>query len=300
MFNLKAMSKTIVLLCIVHTSVFAQHNEPSLNNATPFKLHEKGKFFINWGYNRAWYPTSDIHFTGQGHDFILYDVTAKDRPSELNADYINPETWSIPQFNFRFGYHFADKYSVSIGWDHMKYVVNNYQTVKMYGTLDPSQVPDPLMSQNMAQMNALYAPNGLYNYTDVVIDPDMFLAYEHTDGFNYASVDVERYDKLWQHTSYDKLGVTFMSGLGVGTIVPRTDAHLFGSGRNHYWNIAGWGANAKIGLQINILKWLFLETDFKTGYVQMLNVHTSNHYDIDKAKQNVVFFENNWMLGFRF
>jgi len=84
-----------------------------------FQLHEKGKFYINWGYNISWYNKSDIHFSGQGHDFILYDVVAYDRPSELSFDYINPTTWSIPQFNFRFGYFISDKLSISAGWDHL-------------------------------------------------------------------------------------------------------------------------------------------------------------------------------------
>jgi hypothetical protein len=296
MLHFKTSFTAITLLYLALATSVAQQNDAP----TKFKIHEKGKFFLNWGYNRSWYQTSDIHFTGQGHDFILYDVKATDRPSELSADYIKPSSWSIPQFNFRIGYSLSDKYSISIGWDHMKYVATDYQTVRMYGSLDPSQVPDDLMRENMALMNSTYAPNGLYNNTEVVLDPEHFLHYEHTDGFNYASVDVERYDQLWQHQKYDKLGITFVSGLGLGTIVPRTDSHLFGSGRNHYWNIAGWGTSAKIGLQVNFLKWFFLESDLKYGFVQMLNVHTSNYYGIDKAKQNVVFLENNWLLGFRF
>lgn len=300
MFKFKVYLTAIILLCAVNPQIDAQSSEISTPNAQKFKIHEKGKFFLNWGYNRSWYQTSDIHFTGQGHDFILYDVKAKDRPSELSTDYINISTWSNPQFNFRLGYSFSERYSISVGWDHMKYVANDNQTVRMYGTLDPSQVPDPVMSENMTLINARYAPDGLYNNTEVVLEHKHFLDYEHTDGFNYASIDVERYDRLWQHKKNDKLGVTFMSGVGIGTIVPRTDSHLFGSGRNHYWNIAGWGTNAKIGLQINFLKWFYLESDLKYGFVQMLNIHTSNHYGIDKAKQNIVFLENNWMLGFRF
>ena len=142
------------------------------------------------------------------------------------------------------------------------------------------------MQANMERMNQQYTPNGngLYNNVEVTMDPTMFLSYEHTDGFNYATVDLERYDKLWQHKKYDKLGLTWMSGVGLGTIVPRTDAHLFGSGKNHYWNLAGWGTNLKAALQFNFSKHFFFESNFKVGYVQMFKVHTSNHYGIDKAK----------------
>ncbi len=289
----------LLLLFTVNLSTFAEGADDG-KIITQFKIHEKGKFFVTWGYNRSMYDKSDIHFTGQGHDFILYDVVANDRPSKLSLDYINPSTWSIPQFNFRVGYYISDKYSVSVGWDHMKYVAVDYQSLKMYGYLDPTKVPDQVMQANMEKMNSVYAPNGLYNNTQVIMEPATFLSYEHTDGFNYATVDLERHDKLWQYSKHDRLGVSFMSGIGFGTIVPRTDSRLFGSGRNHFWNFAGWGANAKIGIQVNLSKVIYLESDLKYGYVQMLNIHTSNHYNIDRAQQDIVFYENNWLIGFRF
>ena len=34
----------------------------------------KGKIFVYWGWNRGYYSNSDIHFTGDGYDFILEDV----------------------------------------------------------------------------------------------------------------------------------------------------------------------------------------------------------------------------------
>ena len=109
--------------------------------SSPFKLHQKGDVYITWGYNRSWYADSDIHFTGQGHDFIAYDVEATDRYSPLSLTYINPVQWSTPQFNFRVGYFLSSKYSISIGWDHMKYVATNYQTFNMYGAVNPALAP---------------------------------------------------------------------------------------------------------------------------------------------------------------
>ena len=293
-----------LLLLIFSLSVSAQDETAPKPSADRYKLQEKGKFFLTWGYNRSWYEGSDIHFTGQGHDFMAYNVQATDRPSELSTAYITPTEWSTPQFNFHVGYFISDKYSISLGWDHMKYVATNYQTFKVYGYMDPTKVADPTMRANMEAMNAIYTPNaatyGLYNNTLVVQDPAQFLAYEHSDGFNYASVDLDRYDKLWQCQKYDKLGVTLVSGLGLGTIVPRTDARLFGGGANHFWNVAGWGAHARVGLQINFLKHLYFESNMKCGYVNMVNVHTSNYYGIDKAQQEIVFYEFNGALGYRF
>lgn len=295
--------KVILLLTILFlggNSINSQEIKQNTPPVSQFRIHEKGKFFLTWGYNRSWYEKSDIHFTGQGHDFIAYDVKATDRPSKLSLSYITPTEWSIPQFNFHIGYFFTNKYSVSIGWDHMKYVATNYQIFKVYGYMDPSKVPDPTMRANMQAFNDIYAPDGLYNNVEVVQDPAQFLSYEHTDGFNYASVDLDRYDKLWQSKKFDKLAVTFVSGVGLGTIVPRTDCRLYGGGSNHFWNLAGWGAHARIGLQINFMKHLYLESNLKYGYVNMVNVHTSDYYDIDKAQQKVVFYEFNGALGVRF
>ena len=289
-----------LLFLLVGSGHLSAQNQESGSSINKFKLQEKGRFFVTWGYNRSWYEKSDIHFTGQGHDFILYDVKATDRPTKLSTEYISLSNWSVPQFNFRVGYFLSDKYSVSIGWDHMKYVATDYQVLKMSGHLDPTQVQDALMKTNMENMNALYAPNGLYNNTQVIMEPNNFLRYEHTDGFNFATVDLERYDKLWQYSKYDKLGVSLVSGLGAGAIVPRTDAHLFGSGANHYWNVAGWGIDAKVALQISLTKHFYFESNLKAGYVKMLNVHTTNYYNTDKAKQNVTFYENNWLIGYRF
>jgi hypothetical protein len=290
----------LIISCSAGTTILAQQSDNPPAKKIDFKLHEKGKFYINWGYNISWYNKSDIHFSGQGHDFILYDVVAHDRPSELSLDYVKLTTWSIPQFNFRFGYFIRDKLSISIGWDHMKYVADDNQTVKMYGYLDPSQVSDPLMQSNMEKMNSKYSSSGLYNDLDVEMTPTDFNHYEHTDGLNYASVDIERYFKLWQCPRYDRFGISLVTGAGLGLIIPRTDCHLFGSGENHFWNVAGWGSSLKIGLQINVTKVIYLQSDFKYGYLQMSNVHTSIHKDIDKATQHIVFYENYWLIGFRF
>ena len=293
-------SKVLIIpICFINNNAFSQQSD-IFKIKTDFQLHQKGKFYINWGYNRSWFNESDIHFAGQGHDFILYNVEANDRPSELSTDYINPAKWSIPQLNFRFGYFFSDKYSISLGWDHMKYVAVDFQTVKMYGYLDPAIVSDPLMKANMEKMNAKYSPAGLYNDLLVEMTPEDFIHYEHTDGLNYVSTEIERYDELWQCAKYNKFGISLVTGVGAGAIIPRTDAHLFGSGENHFWNFAGWGCSAKIGLQINLTKLIYLQSDFKYGSLQMLNVHTSNHYGIDKANQHIVFYENYWQIGFRF
>ena len=289
-----------VIFSLVSTSIVAQQASVPAQNHLGFNLQQKGDFYASWGYNKSWFNKSDIHFSGQGHDFVLYDVKAKDRPSELNFDYINPSKLTIPQFNFHIGYFISDKYSISIGWDHMKYVAVDFQKVIMKGFVDPSGVSDSLIKSNMEHLNSKYSPSGTYQNVEVQMTPNDFVDYEHTDGLNYASIEIERYDELWQNLKNNKLGITLVSGVGTGLIIPRTYAHLFGSGRNHYWNVSGWGINTKVGLKLNLTRHIYLQTDFKYGYLQMQNVHTTDRYQLDKAQQNIVFYENYWLIGFRF
>lgn len=116
-----SLHKKVLLgfLLLVTTFSISQEKEKESN---------KGKMFVFWGWNRASYSNSDIHFKGANYDFILSDVKAKDRITPFSFyDYLNPTRITIPQTNFRIGYFFHDNYSVSIGVEHMKYVMTPYQ-----------------------------------------------------------------------------------------------------------------------------------------------------------------------------
>ncbi len=49
-------------------------------------------------------------------------------------DYINPMEMTIPQTNFKLGYFINDHYNISIGVDHMKYVMTQDQKTAISGT----------------------------------------------------------------------------------------------------------------------------------------------------------------------
>jgi hypothetical protein len=197
----------------------------------------QGEWFVHWGWNFSWYDTSDINFKGPGYNFTLKDVKAHDRPSKLSLDYINPLEITTPQFNLRFGYFFKDNYSISLGWDHMKYVMDIPQTVKVSGYIDPT-------ISNPAIPTGTYA--GKYDNVPLTVKADM-LTYEHTDGFNYVSTELERYDDIWVASSQKNM-LTLETGVGAGFIIPRSDVRLFGVGENNFWNFAGYGVSVKAGL----------------------------------------------------
>ncbi|WEK18807.1 MAG: hypothetical protein P0Y49_18690 [Candidatus Pedobacter colombiensis] len=258
-------------------------------NEVKRNFSRKGDFFVTWGYNHSWYANSDINFKGPGYDFTLRDVVAQDRQTKLSWKYLDPKSISIPQFNFHFGYFIKDNYSISLGWDHMKYVMDIPQKVRIDGHIDP-------MVSSPAVPTGRYA--GVYNGEMLEVGPDM-LVFEHTDGLNYASAELERYDDIWVPRS-QRTSLTMETGIGAGLVVPRTDAHLFGVGKNNYWNVAGWGVSAKLGFKFYITKGLYLQNSTKVGYIDLSKIHTTGRDDIDGASQNIKYIENYTILGFQF
>lgn len=115
-------------------------NAQDTPNPVKYTAHNKGKFYIYWGGNRDSYSKSDIHFKGADYDFTLYDVEAVDRPVGWHINYINPTMMTIPQTNFRLGYFINDHYNISVGVDHMKYIMVQNQSVKINGTFPASYI----------------------------------------------------------------------------------------------------------------------------------------------------------------
>ena len=102
----------------------------------PEPVHLRHRVFAAWGYNRAQYSASNIHFEGPGYDFILHDVAAADQPKPFSfAVYLDPRDLSLPQYNYRAGWFLNDRWSFSLGMDHMKYVMGQGQNVRITGTI---------------------------------------------------------------------------------------------------------------------------------------------------------------------
>lgn len=251
-----------------------------------YTAHNKGKWFIFWGGNRDSFAKSDIHYTGNGYDFKVQDAVADDKPKGWHIDYINPARMTIPQTNLRIGYFISDKYNVSIGVDHMKYVVRQYQIFNVNGSIN---LP-------ITEVGAKF--NGVYNNKPTVMTDD-FLKLEHTDGLNYVHAEISRFDdisKVFKLPNTDKFQINLTEGLGTGFIYPRTDSSLLSRPRHDDYNVAGIGISAKAGLNITFFKHFFIQTELKGGYINMFNIRTT--FDAsDKATQTILFFERTIAFG---
>lgn len=243
----------------------------------------KGKIYAYWGYNRSAFSKSDIHFKGPDYDFTLEGARAYDRPSKFNPNlYFNTKTLTIPQYNYRLGYFIGNNSSLSIGLDHMKYVVKNGQTINVTGNI-PNTSSDK------------YA--GTYFHDEVVLDKE-FIRFEHTDGLNYLSIDYDYYHKLYKHHS-GKFNLYFSEGLNSGLVIPRTEVWMFGNGINNRFHVAGYGIGSKAGIHFDFLKYFFIKSDVKGGFINLPNVLTTGSSN-EKAFHHFWFIQFYTVFGFSF
>jgi hypothetical protein len=257
---------------------FAQET-PNYNDAGP----NKGKFFAYWGWNRGHYSRSDITFKGDTYNFTLQEVAAVDKPKPFGIYYFKPDEVTIPQTNFRIGYFFKENYTVSLGVDHMKYVMKNDQTVTMNGEIN---IGSPF--------------DGVFANNEIVLTDD-FLLFEHTDGLNYVNVEVSRFDNLdnWLQFKVKNIDINLTEGLGVGILYPKTNTTLLGKERYDEFHVSGYGISAHAGLNITFFKHFFLQSNLKVGYINMQDIRTTANKS-DSASQHFTFLENMYVLGARF
>jgi hypothetical protein len=240
-------------------------------------VERKGNLFGGWGWNRAAYSDSDIHFKGDGYDFTLLNVQAKDRQTQFKAEtYFGLNTITIPQTNMRFGYFITNNISITLGVDHMKYVMQNYQTVAIEGRID----------------NKDYA--SMVKEGEVLLSPS-FLTFEHTDGLNYVNAEFEYHTGIWKNKIFH---LNAFAGAGIGLMVPKSNVKLMGFERNDEFHLAGAGTDIKIGVELLIGKYFFLRYEGKTGYINMPDILTRNNGGNDRASQEFFFAAMDGMFGF--
>jgi hypothetical protein len=220
----------------------------------------KGTVYVYWGYNQSQYSKSDIHVWGSGYDFTLYDVVAHDRPTKELSTYFDLSQLTVPQFVLRGGFYITDKIHISGGYDHMKYVVKQYQPVKIKGYIEPA-------------VSGTYYGN--YNFSDITIQPDFF-RFEHTNGLNYLSLEADWQEHLLKKAN-GKLRLNIMAGLGLAAIYPRSEAIFFEKKGADIFHTSGYGINLHTALKLDIGKYFFLRTGIKGGFINMPDVLT---YDL--------------------
>ncbi|HQQ93849.1 MAG TPA: hypothetical protein PLQ93_04805 [Bacteroidia bacterium] len=236
----------LALFCILQVPLIAQKETGA----------EPGKFYIAWGYTRAVYSKSTLHFQNHNgipspntpkvdyYDFYIDDAKAKDRPDFSAIPHIEAAT--IPQFVGRIGYYWSKREGLELNYDHTKYVVTDYQVAHVHGTINDHQVN-----------------------TDTVLDPASFVHFEHTDGANFLMLN---YLRKWDMKPMGKhTQLSWILKPGAGIVIPRTDVTLFGQHLNNDWKVAGYIMGVEGGLRAEFYKHLFFELVSKGSFANYVN-----------------------------
>ena len=235
--------------------------------------------YIYWGWNRANYTSSTVHFKDANYDFELYKLSAKDKPSPFSfSSYFGIKNITIPQYNVRIGYFITDRWSISIGTDHMKYVIIQNQKTTIEGEIH--------------LLNSPY--NKIYHKEALILDSS-FLKMEHTDGLNFVNMDGRRDFKLF---TKEKLDLRLILGVGGGIMIPRSDVTLLSQPRNDEFHLAGWGCTGFSAIKIKY-SGFFIMNELKVGYINLSDILVDQQHS-GRASQAFGFFQYNLLFGYQF
>jgi hypothetical protein len=266
---------SIIFFLLITGRVFAQGHRS-------YSDHQKGQFYIFWGWNLESFTKSNINFKGADYNFKLYHVVAHDRPTGFQDlhKFLSFHKLTNPQTNFRMGYFVTNSQSVTFGIDHMKYVMDQDQTVHMKGTI---------------------SQNGPFkgNYDGPKVMTTDFMKFEHTDGLNYINVETEKYFTLY-HTKDNLLMLSGMIGGGTGILFPRTNVTMLNYARNDRYHVSGFGWDVKAAVQATFLKHLLIRVENKYGYIDMPNIILHKKGIPGRAKQAFFFTELDGVVGATF
>lgn len=278
---MKKLLLSALVIAMIQPAAFAGKSD-SLD-VYPSRKHQ---LYFYWGWNRGFYSKSDLHFTGDNYDFTLHKVEAKDRQTPIGADpYLRIDQVTIPQTDLRIGYYLNDHWEISLGDDHMKYVMVQNQTVKIDGQI----------SGTGTQYDGTYADD------EIALTND-FLMYEHTDGLNYLNAEIRRSDNMSKFLGLQPnsfLQVYTVAGFGAGILFPRTNCTLMQNQRHDEFHVAGYGFAPVAGVSLTFFRHILLQGELKGGFINLPDVQTT-YNDADKARQHFWFFESLFSLGATF
>ncbi len=244
-----------------------------------------------WGYNRDWFSKSDIHFKGtypdspnspveargREYDFTLIGAKAEDRPQ---FNHIADWNFTIPQFYYRVGYIFPGENmnGIEVGFDHVKYVMNSNQTLRVQGQLYDS------------------AAQSVINVEKDMVVGDDFVHFEHTNGANYIMLSFVRGMPLLR-TRTEMHTILCLVKPGAGIVLPRSDVSLFGVRKDNEFHVAGYVAGLEISFRYILGGHVFIETAGKGCYANYSNVLTTPG---SSANHSFTSFEWLFSIGYQF
>jgi hypothetical protein len=270
----------LLLLCVFASPADAQIRKHQRKRST-----NAGTLFFYWGYNRTAYTGSTVHFIGSDYDFTMKGLRATDRQPKFDANlYLNPANITIPQYNFRVGYYFNEKWALSLGVDHFNYVMRHDKEVTMDGHIDMSA--DSLWQGNYTQDTKL-------------IDPAVF-HYEHAGGLNYLRIELMRSYDLFEIGNRRQLALTGNVGLNLGPMLTTTNFLFAKEQSTRSTALSGYGIGANASARLEFFKHVFIQAEGGLAFAHLPGVRTRANDRNQRAKQAFGLATYNVSLGLLF
>ena len=243
---------------------------------------DKGGFYLYWGYNRSAYTKSDLNLRGQGYDFTMKDMIATDNPEKFSSAYFDIEKITIPQFNLRMGYFFKDKWALTVGYDHMKYLMAHPQDVIIDGYVEPG-VSDLWSGQYDNQLSPT-------SYDDI--------HYENSDGLNYIRFELARYFDLLSLGQNDWFRIRAQAAVSTGIILSFNDLNFANEFTRKTISVSGYGVSLHPGLRFEFFNHIFLQTNAAAGFLHQVRVRNRPDDKSAIAKQKFGYVASEIVLGY--
>jgi len=250
----------ISLFCLSLSAQYKPHKK-----AKAKKSNASGTMDISWGYNLSSYTKSTIQFVGAGYDFKIAGVKAVDRPSKDIKTYFNPNTITVPQFNFRVGYNYKNNWNVSIGYDHLKYVMVHNTPYLLTGKINAGV-------DNVTNWSGTYAG-------DSITTNEQTFHYENSNGLNYIRLEIAKI-RVWHRSRSGNFVFTTLLGGSAGGILSFNDFTFAGRKDVTTISMSGLGLSAHLGGRFEFYKHFFVQMNAAAGFMLQSRVRTRpNDYD---------------------
>lgn len=276
MFRLTAL----VLLMSISFSADAQHRRMKKKESD-----SRGTLWGYWGYNRTRYTNSDIRFVGPGYDFTMADSKAHDEQAILSSNnYLRLSNLTVPQFNIRMGYYFRDNWSISLGYDHFKYIFADNNEVFLSGQIDPG-------------VDEVSNWSGTYDAEPIVTDRKLF-HYENSDGMNFIRLELTRTDTWVRLGNKDQFKISTNLGWSVGSILSFNDLRFAGIDSRRTISMSGVGTALHISPRFEFFRHIFIQPTLSGGLIRQGRVKTRPNNASSYVQQSFAYGEFNTVVGF--
>jgi hypothetical protein len=263
---------TIVLMLVVILTMAPSVNAQQYSFKKKFG-NQKNAMYVYWGYNRSIYTKSDINFYSDTYDFTLKKAKATDRPTTKLENYFNPSKFTVPQFNARVGWYYKHRWDISIGYDHMKYVMQAGQSVYISGYVSETTT---------SQLNGTYS-----NLDGLIPIRDEDLHYENTNGLNYISLQLNNTKPLFKSNSRNFV-IQRRLGIGAGPILTQTDFNWDGVEYHSGMSLSGFGLSLHTGIRFDFFNRFFFQSNWSGGYINLPKNPTIDD-NISYAKHDFIY-----------